>query len=80
MKGIVRFLVRMLVLNIVLVPIMALGPLLYVIPFFWIAANPQDNFSGWRSFTSGSDRCRAHLGCWSRATGRHCMGRGWKVG
>ena len=46
MKGIVRFLVRMLVLNIVLVPIMVLGPLLYVIPFFCIAANPQDNFSG----------------------------------
>jgi len=46
MKGIVRFLVRMLVLNMVLVPIMVLGPLLYVIPFFCIAANPQDNFSG----------------------------------
>ena len=46
MKGIVRFLVRMLVLNIVLVPIMVLGPLFYVIPFFCIAANPQDNFSG----------------------------------
>ena len=46
MKGIVRFLVRMLVLNIVLVPIMVLGPLLYVIPFFCIATNPQDNFSG----------------------------------
>ena len=46
MKGIVRFLVRMLVLNMVLVPIMVLGPLLYVIPFFCIVANPQDNFSG----------------------------------
>jgi hypothetical protein len=46
MKGIVRLLVRMLVLNMVLVPIMVLGPLLYVIPFFCIAANPQDNFSG----------------------------------
>jgi hypothetical protein len=46
MKGIVRFLVQMLVLNIVLVPIMVLGPLLYVIPFFCIAANPQDDFSG----------------------------------
>ena len=46
MKGIVRFLVRMLVLNIVLVPIMVLGPLLYVIPLFCIAANPQDDFSG----------------------------------
>ena len=46
MKGIVRFLVRMIVLNIVLVPIMALGPLLYVIPFFCIVANPQDDFSG----------------------------------
>ena len=33
-------------LNIVLVPIMVLGPLLYVIPFFCIVANPQDNFSG----------------------------------
>jgi hypothetical protein len=46
MKGIVRFLVRMLVLNIVLLPLMVLGPLLYAIPFFCIAANPQDNFSG----------------------------------
>jgi hypothetical protein len=46
MKGIGRFLVRMLVLNMVLVPIMMLGPLFYVIPFFCIAANPQDNFSG----------------------------------
>ena len=46
MNGIVRFLVRMIVLNIVLVPIMVLGPLLYVIPFFCIVANPQDNFSG----------------------------------
>lgn len=46
MKGIVRFLVRMLVLNMVLVPIMVLGPLTYVIPFFCIAANPHDNFSG----------------------------------
>jgi len=45
MKGIARFLVRMLVLNMVLVPIMVLGPLLYVIPFICIAANPQDNFS-----------------------------------
>jgi hypothetical protein len=36
----------MLVLNIVLVPIMVLGPLLYVIPFWCIVANPQDNFSG----------------------------------
>ena len=46
MKGIVRFLIRMFVLNIVLVPIMVLGPLLYVIPFFCIATNPRDNFSG----------------------------------
>ncbi|MFZ1008106.1 MAG: hypothetical protein WAN65_14800 [Candidatus Sulfotelmatobacter sp.] len=46
MKDIVRFLTRMLVLNIVLVPIMVLGPLFYVIPLFYIAANPQDNFSG----------------------------------
>lgn len=46
MKGIAGFLVRMLVLNIVLVPLMVLGPLFYVIPFFCIAANPQDNFSG----------------------------------
>jgi hypothetical protein len=46
MKAIVRFLVRMLVLNIVLLPLMVLGPLFYVIPFFCIAANPQDNFSG----------------------------------
>jgi hypothetical protein len=46
MKGIVRFLVRMLVLNIMLVPIMVLGPLLCVIPFFCIVANPQGDFSG----------------------------------
>src|ERR1035438_2309425 len=46
MKGILRFLIRMLVLNIVLVPIMVLGPLLYMIPFFCIVANPQDDFSG----------------------------------
>jgi hypothetical protein len=46
MKGIVRFLIRMFVLNLVLVPIMVLGPLLYVIPLFCIAANPQGNFSG----------------------------------
>jgi hypothetical protein len=46
MKGILKFLIRMLVLNIVLVPIMVLGPLLYVIPLFCIAANPQDDFSG----------------------------------
>jgi len=46
MKGIVGFLTRMLVINIVLVPLMVLGPLLFVVPFFCIAANPQDNFSG----------------------------------
>lgn len=46
MKGIVRFLVRMFVFNIVLIPLMVLGPLFYVIPFFCIVANPQDNFSG----------------------------------
>ena len=46
MKGIIRFLVRMLVLNVVLVPIMVLGPLLYVIPFFCIVANPREDFSG----------------------------------
>jgi hypothetical protein len=46
MKGILRFLIRMLVLNIVLLPLMVLGPLFYVIPFFCIAANPQHNFSG----------------------------------
>jgi len=46
LKGIARSLVGLIVLNIVLVPIMVLGPLLYVIPFFCIAANPQDNFSG----------------------------------
>jgi hypothetical protein len=46
MKGIVRFLVRMLMLNIVLVLIMVLGPLFYVIPLFCIVANPQDSFSG----------------------------------
>ena len=46
MKGILKFLIRMLVLNIVLVPLMVLGPLFFVIPFFCIASNPQDNFSG----------------------------------
>ena len=46
LRGIARSLVGLIVLNIVLVPIMVLGPLLYVIPLFCIAANPQDNFSG----------------------------------
>jgi hypothetical protein len=46
MKGIVRFLIRMFVLNIVLIPLMALGPLFYVIPLLCVAANPQENFSG----------------------------------
>ena len=46
LKAIARSLVGLIVLNIVLVPIMVLGPLLYVIPFFCIAANPQDDFSG----------------------------------
>ena len=46
MKGIVRFLIRMFVLNIVLIPLMVLGPLFYVVPFLCIVANPQDNFSG----------------------------------
>jgi hypothetical protein len=43
---VVRNLTYFLLLNAVLVPIMVLGPLLYVIPFFCIVANPQDNFSG----------------------------------
>ncbi len=46
MKGIVRFLVRMLMLNMVLLPVMVLGPLLYAIPLFCIVVNPQDDFSG----------------------------------
>ena len=46
LKGIGKSLVGLIVLNIVLVPIMLLGPLLYVIPLFCIAANPQDDFSG----------------------------------
>ena len=46
LKSIAKSLVGLIVLNIVLAPIMLLGPLLYVIPFFRIAANPQDNFSG----------------------------------
>jgi hypothetical protein len=46
LKGIAKSLVGLFVLNIVLVPIMVLGPLLYVIPFFCIVANPQDDFSG----------------------------------
>jgi hypothetical protein len=45
-KGIAKSLVGLIALNIVLVPIMVLGPLFYVIPFFCIAANSQDNFSG----------------------------------
>jgi hypothetical protein len=45
LKGIAKNLVGLIALNIVLVPIMVLGPLLYVIPLFCIAANPQDNFS-----------------------------------
>jgi hypothetical protein len=43
---VVRNLAYFLLVNAVLVPIMVLGPLLYVIPFFCIVANPQDNFSG----------------------------------
>jgi hypothetical protein len=46
LKGIAKGLVELVVLNIMMVPIMVLGPLLYVIPFFCIVANPQDNFSG----------------------------------
>ena len=53
LKGIAKGLVGLIVLNIVLVPIMVLGPLLYVIPFFCIVVNPQDDFQGWRSFTFG---------------------------
>ena len=41
MKGIVRFLVRMLVLNIVLLPLMALAPVIYVtLPFFCSSTIP----------------------------------------
>jgi hypothetical protein len=43
---VLRKLTYFLLLNAVLVPIMALGPLFYVIPFFCIAANPQGKFSG----------------------------------
>ena len=46
LRSIAKSLVELIVLNIVLVPLMVLGPLFYVIPFFCIAANPQDNFSG----------------------------------
>ena len=46
LKGIAKRLIGLIALNIVLVPIMALGPLLYVIPLWCIVANPQDNFSG----------------------------------
>ena len=46
MKGIARFLIQILVLNIVLVPLMVFGPVLFLIPFPLIAANPHDNFSG----------------------------------
>jgi hypothetical protein len=45
LKSIARSLVGLIILNIMLVPIMVLGPLLYVIPLFCIAANPQDDFS-----------------------------------
>jgi hypothetical protein len=43
---VVRNLTYFLLLNAVLLPIMVLGPLLYMIPFFCIVANPQDDFSG----------------------------------
>jgi hypothetical protein len=46
LKGIAKSLIGLIALNIVLVPIMVLGPMLYVIPFFCIVANPQDDFSG----------------------------------
>ena len=56
-----------------------LGPLLYVIPFFFIVANPQDNSSRLAQLYFGSDPCRAHSGCWSRATGRPFAGRNARV-
>ena len=40
-----RFLIRMVLLNVVLVPLMVLGPLFCVLPFTLIAANPHGNFS-----------------------------------
>jgi hypothetical protein len=40
-----RFLVRLVLLNIVLVPLMVLGPLFYLLPFPLIAASPRSNFS-----------------------------------
>ena len=43
---VVRNLTYFLLLNAVLLPLMVLGPLFYVIPFFCIVANPQDSFSG----------------------------------
>jgi|HubBroStandDraft_5_1064220.scaffolds.fasta_scaffold53546_2 hypothetical protein len=47
MKGIVRFLIRMVVLNIVLVPLMALAPLAFVtLPFVAIYNHPYANFAG----------------------------------
>jgi hypothetical protein len=46
LKCVAKGLVGLIVLNIVLMPIMVLGPLLYVIPFFCIVANPQDDLSG----------------------------------
>ena len=46
MKGIVRFLVQMFVVNIVLMPIMVFGPVLFLVPFFLIAKNPHDDLSG----------------------------------
>jgi hypothetical protein len=45
LKGIAAPLVGLIVLNIVFVTIMVLGPLFYAIPFFCIAATPQDNLS-----------------------------------
>ena len=46
LRSIAKSLVELILLNIVLVPLMVLGPLFYVIPFFCIAANPQGSFSG----------------------------------
>ena len=40
-----RFLIRLVLLNIVLVPLMVLGPLFYLLPFTLIAVSPRSNFS-----------------------------------
>jgi hypothetical protein len=64
MKGIVRFLVRMLVLNIVLLPLMALAPVMFVtLPFIAVHNHPYDNFAalGEMLFVLGPLSCAFYM-------------------